>query len=66
MAALGSVWLTAVFGFVGVALRNDGLTLNPQLPERWRSLAFSVQWGGRSVRITVTQAGLAATAVLEG
>jgi len=37
-----------------------------QLPERWRSLAFSVQWRGRSVRITITQAGLAVTAVLEG
>jgi trehalose/maltose hydrolase-like predicted phosphorylase len=66
MAALGGVWLTAVFGFAGVALRDDGLALNPQLPERWRSLAFSVQWRGRSVRIAITQAGLAVTAVLEG
>ncbi len=65
MAALGGVWLMAVFGFAGVTLQTDGLALNPQLPKGWRSLAFSVQWRGRSVRIAITQAGLAVSATLD-
>ncbi len=65
MAALGGVWLTAVFGFAGVALRDDGLALDPQLPERWCSLAFCVHWRGRRIRIAITQGGLAVSAAMD-
>ena len=36
IAALGGVWLTAVFGFAGVSLRSDGVVINPQLPAGWQ------------------------------
>ena len=53
IAALGGIWITAVFGFAGVSLRNDGVALEPQLPSNWRSLGFSLQWRSRCLRIKI-------------
>ena len=53
IAALGGIWLTAVFGFAGLSLRRDGIALDPQLPPNWRSLGFGVQWRGRRLKIKI-------------
>jgi trehalose/maltose hydrolase-like predicted phosphorylase len=41
IAALGGVWLTAVFGFAGLSLRNDGVAIDPQLPAVGAALALA-------------------------
>jgi trehalose/maltose hydrolase-like predicted phosphorylase len=65
IAALGGIWMTAVLGFAGVSLRNNGIALNPQLPPNWRRLAFGVQWRGRSLKIRIDQAKQIVEATLE-
>jgi trehalose/maltose hydrolase-like predicted phosphorylase len=65
IAALGGIWMTAVLGFAGVSLRHDGIALDPQLPPNWRSLAFGVQWRGRSLKIRIDQAKQIVEATLE-
>lgn len=55
IAALGGVWMTAVLGFAGLAVRADGIELRPRLPKGWRSLGFSVQWQGRRLKISIDQ-----------
>ena len=55
IAALGGVWLTAVFGFAGLSLRDDGVAIDPQLPAGWTSLGFGFQWRGRRLRIKIDQ-----------
>jgi trehalose/maltose hydrolase-like predicted phosphorylase len=68
IAALGGIWMIAVLGFAGVALRPDGLAIHPQLPAQWRSLAFCVQWRGRRLRIRIGREGAdhwAVEAILE-
>ncbi|MBV9247721.1 MAG: glycoside hydrolase family 65 protein, partial [Acetobacteraceae bacterium] len=53
VAALGGTWMTAVFGFAGLSLQSDGVSLNPKLPANWRSLAFSFAWRGRRLKIKI-------------
>ncbi len=53
IAALGGNWMVAVLGFAGLRSRQDGIMLDPKLPSKWRSLAFNVQWRGRTVNIRV-------------
>ncbi len=65
VAALGGVWMTAVLGFAGLSMRADGLALRPLLPPGWTSLAFSVQWRGRSLAIAIDQAERTMEATLE-
>ena len=65
IAALGGIWLTAVFGFAGLSLHSDGIALDPQLPPSWRSLGFGVQWRGRRLRIRIDQGEQLVEATLE-
>ena len=65
IAALGGVWLTAVFGFAGLSLRNDGVAIDPQLPAGWSSLGFRFQWRGRRLTIRIDQAKKCLKATVE-
>ncbi|HWJ17390.1 MAG TPA: glycosyl hydrolase family 65 protein [Geobacterales bacterium] len=55
IASLGGNWMLVVLGFAGLSLRSDGISLDPKLPAEWRSLAFAVQWRGRSLKIRIRQ-----------
>ncbi|MEO6945915.1 MAG: glycosyl hydrolase family 65 protein, partial [Nitrobacter sp.] len=57
IASLGGIWLTAVFGFAGLSLRNEVLALDPRLPNTWLSLAFRLQWRDRHLKIQIAQGG---------
>jgi trehalose/maltose hydrolase-like predicted phosphorylase len=65
IAALGGIWLTAVFGFAGLSLTPDGPAIDPRLPSDWTSLGFRFQWRGRSLKIRIDQAKQCIDAVLE-
>ena len=65
IAALGGIWMTAVFGFAGLALRPDGIAIDPRLPAGWRSLAFSIQWRRRRLKIRIDQSSQLIEATLE-
>ncbi|WP_088348564.1 MULTISPECIES: glycosyl hydrolase family 65 protein [Rhodomicrobium] len=65
IAALGGIWMTAVLGFAGLALTEDGPGLDPRLPPGWTSLGFGFQWRGRSLRIRIGQAAQEIEASLE-
>ena len=65
MAALGGVWMVAVLGFAGVSARPDHLAIEPLLPVGWRSLAFAVQWRGRTVRLRIEAASQIVVATLQ-
>ena len=65
VAALGGTWMTAVFGFAGLSLQSDGIALNPQLPARWQSLFFGIEWHGRKLKIRIDAADRVVQATLE-
>jgi trehalose/maltose hydrolase-like predicted phosphorylase len=51
IAAQGGIWLTAVFGFSGLSLRDDALAFDPHIPAGWSRLRYRVRWRGRRLRI---------------
>jgi trehalose/maltose hydrolase-like predicted phosphorylase len=65
IAALGGIWMLAVLGFAGLSVRDDGLALEPRLPEGWQSLSFRVQWRGRTVHFGIDHGGQEIAATLE-
>ena len=65
IAALGGLWLTAVIGFAGLALRSDGVAIDPQLPTGWSSLSFGLQWRGQHLKIRIDQSKQCLEATLE-
>ncbi len=53
-ASCGGVWQAVVFGFCGLALRDDGsVTTHPCLPEHWRRVSFKIYHQGKPVTIVL-------------
>jgi trehalose/maltose hydrolase-like predicted phosphorylase len=55
IAALGGLWQATVFGFAGLGVAADELTIDPRLPHHWRSLQLRVQWRGRQIALRLGQ-----------
>jgi alpha,alpha-trehalose phosphorylase len=54
IASAAGVWQALVFGFGGVRDYDGALSITPRLPTQWRSLAFSLRFGDRQLRIALT------------
>jgi trehalose/maltose hydrolase-like predicted phosphorylase len=65
IAALSGIWMLSVLGLAGLSLRSDGVSIDPHLPTGWDSLAFSFQWRGRRVKISIDRTERRLTATLE-
>ena len=53
-ASLGGLWECVILGFGGVRSGDDGiLSVNPRLPENWRSIAFAISWQGTTIDISL-------------
>ena len=53
VACLGGTWMSAVAGFAGLRVAEDGLRLAPDLPDAWRSMRFRLAWQGSIVEVRV-------------
>ncbi|MBX6773277.1 MAG: hypothetical protein IRY83_16255, partial [Chloroflexi bacterium] len=51
LGALGGLWQAAVLGFGGLRIGPRGLAFEPQVPEHWQSLSYSLYWRGRHLRV---------------
>ena len=51
IASAAGGWMALVFGFGGVRDFDGDLTFDPRLPKRFRSLAFSLRFHDRQLRI---------------
>ena len=51
IASAAGAWMALVFGFGGVRDFDGVLTIDPRLPARFRSLAFSLRFQDRQVRV---------------
>jgi trehalose/maltose hydrolase-like predicted phosphorylase len=65
IAALGGIWMIAIFGFAGLSIQSDGIAIDPQLPTGWRSLAFGAQWHGRRLKLRIDGVHEVLEAILE-
>ena len=57
VASAAGAWMAMVFGFGGVRDFDGELTFDARLPARWRSLAFSLRFRGRQIRVRLTHEG---------
>ncbi len=52
-AAIGGLWQAVIFGFGGLELQGERLSLNPHLPAKWSRLAFPLRFRGRKLRAAI-------------
>ncbi|MEK5338621.1 glycosyl hydrolase family 65 protein [Weizmannia sp. FSL W8-1119] len=54
MANMGGTWLSIVYGFGGVRIKENGLFLNPAIPEQWDRYLFRLTYQNRRLQVEVT------------
>lgn len=52
-ANMGGCYLAIVFGFAGLEMKNNILSLNPILPKKWNFFSFSIVYQGIKVKIKI-------------
>ena len=57
LAAYGMSWCTLVFGYGGIALGENGISVSPMLPKGWEKLTFRFQWRGAKLLVSIEPSG---------
>lgn len=52
MANMGGTWMAIIFGFAGLRIKEDGISLSPTLPTQWEGYSFPLQYRGRKLFVT--------------
>ncbi|UCB56460.1 MAG: glycoside hydrolase family 65 protein [Candidatus Omnitrophota bacterium] len=53
-ASLGGTWQTVIFGFGGVKIMKDKLSITPRMPLSWHTLEFCLFWQGNILNLKLT------------
>jgi alpha,alpha-trehalose phosphorylase len=61
-ANMGGSYLALVFGFGGLRIHEDGLSLNPCLPSSWKGYHFTIQYRKTVLHVAVSKEQVALTA----
>jgi alpha,alpha-trehalose phosphorylase len=50
-ANMGGTWMAIVYGFAGLRIKEDYISLNPRLPEKWNELKFKFLYKGACIKV---------------
>ncbi|WP_291633122.1 glycosyl hydrolase family 65 protein [Clostridium sp.] len=52
-ANMGGTWMAIVYGFAGLRIKEDNVSLTPKLPENWKELKFKFLYKGAHIQVDV-------------
>jgi alpha,alpha-trehalose phosphorylase len=55
MANMGGTWLSMVFGFAQLRVKEEGISFKPHLPKQWEGYSFAFQYRGCQLRLSVSK-----------
>jgi maltose phosphorylase len=58
ITSMAGTWMSVVKGFAGQRVQNGMLTLNPYIPQQWKSYSFRIGYRGVLLRVEVTADGV--------
>ena len=53
ITSMGGTWMSVVYGFGGMKIRNGMLSFDPRLPEGWEGLSFKIYHRGCTLKIMI-------------
>ena len=56
-AAQGGTWMMAILGFAGFSVKAGKIVMQPNLPESWKKLSFTVTVRGEKFKVTILNDG---------
>ncbi|WP_339221289.1 glycosyl hydrolase family 65 protein [Paenibacillus sp. FSL W7-1332] len=58
MANMGGTWMSIVYGFAGMRLKESGLSLSPAIPKDWEKYAFRLNFRDRLIGVSIEKEGV--------
>ncbi|GAB3926170.1 glycoside hydrolase family 65 protein [Mucilaginibacter myungsuensis] len=58
ITSMAGTWMSVVEGFGGMRMREDKLSFQPFLPEKWASFSFHIGFRGITIKVTVSKDGV--------
>jgi len=53
ITSMGGTWMSVIYGFGGMMIREDLLSFEPHLPAKWEALSFKILYRGRTLKIHI-------------
>ncbi len=53
VTSMGGTWMSIVQGFGGMRIKNNMLSFNPFMPEKWKSFSFKINFRGHLLNIVI-------------
>ena len=53
ITSMGGTWMSVVYGFGGMKIREGLLSFEPRLPDKWNGLSFKILYRGRILRVDI-------------
>ena len=54
-ACMGGSWMSIIFGFAGMRVKNGSLSFKPHLPDKWNTIEFSLNFKGRKIKCSINK-----------
>ncbi|MEN8155821.1 MAG: family 65 glycosyl hydrolase domain-containing protein [Bacteroidota bacterium] len=53
ITSMGGTWMSVVYGFGGMKVREGLLSFEPRLPDQWSGLSFKILYRGRTLNVRI-------------
>lgn len=55
ITSMGGTWMSVVYGFGGMKIREGLLSFEPSLPDKWEGLSFKILYRGHTLRVGISK-----------
>ena len=55
ITSMGGTWMSVVYGFGGMKIRDGLLSFEPRLPEGWKGLSFKIYHRGCTLKVSISK-----------
>lgn len=53
ITSMGGTWMSVVYGFGGMRIKDSMLSFEPRIPVNWKGLSFMVLFRGRTLKVSI-------------
>jgi maltose phosphorylase len=53
ITSMGGTWMSVVYGFGGMRIREGNLSFDPVLPKKWKNLSFKILYRGSTLKVII-------------
>jgi maltose phosphorylase len=55
ITSMGGTWMSVVYGFGGMSIKEGLLCFDPALPENWEALSFKILYRGQILQVSINK-----------